>query len=91
MLFRSVSSMGIRVDENSIVEQLKFKNETKKINTPYCQNILNKSLPYTIGGGIGQSRLCLFFLEKAHIGEVQSSYWDKEDIKKAKENNINLL
>lgn len=86
-----ISSMGIRVDENSIIKQLEFKNETKKIYTPYCQNIINKSLPYTIGGGIGQSRLCLFFLEKAHIGEVQASYWDKEDIENAKENNINLL
>ena len=86
-----ISSMGIRVDEESIVTQLKAKNEEYKMNNEYVQNILNKKLPYTIGGGIGQSRLCMFFLKKAHIGEVQASVWEKEDIKYLEENNIHLL
>lgn len=86
-----ISSMGIRVDEESLVKQLKYKNETYKLDNPYCQSLLNKSLPYTIGGGIGQSRLCMFFLKKAHIGEVQSSVWSDEDIKELEKKNIHLL
>ena len=86
-----LSSMGIRVDEKSLVKQLKFKKENDKLNNPYSQGILNNELPLTIGGGIGQSRLCMFFLEKMHIGEVQSSIWSEEDIKVLKDNNINLL
>ena len=86
-----LSSMGIRVDEKSLVKQLKFKKENEKLNNPYSQGILNNELPLTIGGGIGQSRLCMFFLEKMHIGEVQSSIWSEEDIKVLKDNNINLL
>ncbi len=76
-----LSSMGIRVDKNSLKEQLELKNESEKLNNPYCKAILNDELPFTIGGGIGQSRLCLFFLEKMHIGEVQSSIWSAEDHK----------
>ena len=53
--------------------------------------ILNKELPYTIGGGIGQSRLCMYFLRKAHIGEVQASIWSDDMIKECRENNIFLL
>ncbi len=86
-----LSSMGIRVDEVSILKQLEQKNEMHKLNNPYVQGILNKSFPLTIGGGIGQSRLCLFFLEKMHIGEVQSSLWSLEDIDLLEKNNINLL
>ena len=67
-----ISSMGIRVDENSILKQLKEKHEEYKIENQYVQGILNHTLPYTIGGGIGQSRLCMFMLKKAHIGEVQA-------------------
>lgn len=74
-----LSSMGIRVDSESIIKQLKQKNEEEKISNPYVQAILNDELPLTIGGGIGQSRLCLFFLEKKHIGEVQSSIWEETD------------
>ena len=58
---------------------------------PYHQDVINSRLPLTIGGGIGQSRICMFMLKKAHIGEVQSSYWDEEDIKKFKEKGIELL
>lgn len=87
-----LSSMGIRVSEESIVKQLKFKGEDEKIeNSPFVKDVINKNLPYTLGGGIGQSRICMFLLEKAHIGEVQSSIWSDEDIEKAKEMNIFLL
>ena len=86
-----ISSMGIRVDENSIVEQLKSKKEEAKLNNPYVQGILNKKLPYTIGGGIGQSRLCMFLLKKAHIGEVQASLWNEADVEKLETKNIFLL
>ena len=73
-----LSSMGIRVDEDSLVKQLKKKGELDKLNNPYCRAIMNKELPYTIGGGIGQSRLCMYYLQKKHIAEVQSSYWPDE-------------
>ena len=86
-----ISSMGIRVDGNSIQEQIKYKNEEFKLNNPYVQNVINNELPLTIGGGIGQSRLCMFFLKKAHIGEVQSSIWDEEYIKELEKKNIHLL
>lgn len=86
-----ISSMGIRVDEESLIQQLNAKDEMYKINNPYIQNVLNKRLPYTIGGGLGQSRICMFFLKKAHIGEVQASIWPEEDIKLLEEKNIHLL
>ncbi len=86
-----LSSMGIRVDKNSLVEQLKNKNELEKLDNEYCQEIMNDSLPLTIGGGIGQSRLCMFMLEKAHIGEVQVSVWSKEERIKLEQKNIKLL
>ena len=86
-----VSSMGIRVDENSLRKQLEIKKEEYKLNNPYSLDILEKRLPYTIGGGIGQSRLCMFFLKKVHIGEVQASLWPKEDIELLAKKNIHLL
>ena len=86
-----LSSMGIRVDENSLLSQIKEKNEEFKLEYQYHQSILNKTLPYTIGGGIGQSRICMYMLKKVHIGEVQSSYWSDEDIEEFKKYNINLL
>ena len=86
-----ISSMGIRVDEKSILKQLKIKNEEYKIGNQYVQGILNHTLPYTIGGGIGQSRLCMYMLKKAHIGEVQSSIWSSEDIELLENKNIHLL
>ena len=86
-----LSSMGIRVNKDSLVKQLKEKNELDKLENDYCKAILNDKLPLSIGGGIGQSRLCMFMLNKAHIGEVQVSSWDKEVIEKLKENNIYLL
>ena len=86
-----ISSMGIRVNKASLMSQTALKGEEFKLEYDYHKAILNDELPLTIGGGIGQSRLCLYFLNKAHIGEVQSSYWDKEDIEEFKKYNINLL
>ena len=83
--------MGIRVDEKSIVSQIKERNKLEMLNTPYVKAVINKELPYTLGGGIGQSRLCMFYLEKAHIGEVQSSLWSEEEIREAKKEGIFLL
>lgn len=86
-----LSSMGIRVDSNSLNEQLKLSDKTERLKMEYHKNVMNNILPYTIGGGIGQSRLCMFFLEKRHIGEVQASVWDDETKIKAKEEGIILL
>ncbi len=86
-----LSSMGIRVDEDSLAEQLKKAGCEERANLPFQRAILNKELPYTIGGGIGQSRICMFFLRKAHIGEVQSSIWPPEITKEAEQNGIQLL
>ena len=86
-----VSSMGIRVDENSLDRQLKLTNEEYKKEYQYHSMILNKQLPYTIGGGIGESRLCMLLMSKAHIGEVQSSIWDDETLNKCKEKGVIIL
>lgn len=86
-----LSSMGIRVNKDSLIKQLKAKNEQHKIENEYCKDILNDKLPLTIGGGIGQSRLCMFMLNKAHIGEVQSSLWPESEKERLKEINIELL
>ena len=66
-------------------------NLLERAKLPFHQDIINEKLPYTIGGGIGQSRLCMFFLKKAHIGEVQCSLWDDETIKICNENDVFLL
>ena len=73
-----VSSMGIRVDEQALERQLALKGEEWKSGLMYHRMLLGGELPYTIGGGIGQSRLCMFLLRKAHIGEIQSSIWPEE-------------
>ena len=86
-----LSSMGIRVDEESVVRQCKFAGKEDRLSMPYHQMVINKELPYTIGGGIGQSRLCMLLLNKAHIGEVQSSLWPKEMLKELSDTNIKLL
>ena len=83
--------MGIRVDSESIKKQLVTKGEEFKLHNPYVQDIINNKLPLTIGGGIGQSRLCMFFLKKIHIGEVQASIWDEKTIKELVSKNIILL
>ncbi|MBN3534865.1 aspartate--ammonia ligase [Mycoplasma procyoni] len=86
-----ISSMGIRVDEKSLKEQSKMTEAQLKELSPYHKAIIDKNLPLTIGGGIGQSRVCMLILEKAHIGEVQSSYWPEDYKKKLKAKGINLL
>ncbi len=86
-----ISSMGIRVDEESLIRQLNERGCPERAELPFQKALLEKRLPYTIGGGIGQSRMCMFFLRKAHVGEVQSSLWNAEDIKICHDNGINLL
>ena len=85
-----LSSMGIRVNKESMLNQLKLTNEIKRLNYDYHQKVINNKLPLTIGGGIGQSRMCMLLLGKAHIGEVQVSLWDEETIKTC-QGKINLL
>ncbi len=86
-----LSSMGIRVDENALRTQLEKAGCTERAELPFQKAILENQLPFTIGGGIGQSRICMFFLRKAHIGEVQSSIWPKEIIEETSLNGIQLL
>lgn len=86
-----ISSMGIRVDKNSMDSQLKKANCDNRRELPFHKMILNDELPLTIGGGIGQSRICMILLEKAHIGEVQVSLWPKEMLLECEQNNIFLL
>ena len=86
-----ISSMGIRVDEKSLAEQLKKAGCEERKELPYHKMLLNGELPYTIGGGIGQSRLCMLLLDRAHVGEVQASIWPEEMKKTCKEHNIVLL
>ncbi len=86
-----LSSMGIRVDAQSLQSQLEKANATDRAALPFQKAILDEELPYTIGGGIGQSRICMFFLRKAHIGEVQSSLWPKEILEEAARLGIQLL
>ena len=86
-----ISSMGIRVDEQSLIKQLRAKKELHKLENDYCKGIMEGRFPLTIGGGIGQSRLCMFFLKKAHIGEVQASVWPDEMIASNAARGIKLL
>lgn len=86
-----ISSMGIRVDEKAMDRQLTLAGADDRRGMEFHRTILNGELPYTIGGGIGQSRLCMYFLRKAHIGEVQASIWPDEMIRECRENDIFLL
>ena len=86
-----LSSMGIRVDEEALDRQLTEAGCDDRRELPFQKAIMNKELPYTIGGGIGQSRICMFFLRKAHIGEVHVSLWPEEVTKTAAEAGVNLL
>ncbi len=86
-----LSSMGIRVDEESLKKQLEIRGCPERSELPFHKALLNGELPYSIGGGIGQSRICMFFLRKAHIGEVQASVWPEEMIKECKEKGVELL
>ncbi len=86
-----LSSMGIRVDRESLISQLEKSGCPERAKLPYQKAIIDEQLPYTIGGGIGQSRICMFFLRKAHIGEVQSSIWTEEDAAECERKGIQLL
>lgn len=86
-----LSSMGIRVDPSVMLRQLEMKNAMDRKDLLFHQRLLNGEFPQTIGGGIGQSRLCMYFLRKAHIGEVQASIWPEEMVAECKKNNIILV
>ena len=86
-----LSSMGIRVDKKTLLDQLKKAGCPERAKLPFQKSVIDGELPYTIGGGIGQSRICMFFLRKAHIGEVQSSLWRPETLKLAEERGVQLL
>ena len=86
-----LSSMGIRVDKSTLLSQLKKANCEDRANLEFHSLLLNDKLPQTLGGGIGQSRICMFFLRKAHIGEVQATVWDDFTLEKCSQNNIKLL
>ena len=86
-----VSSMGIRVNEEALLKQLSISGCDDRAELMWHQMLLNGQLPQSIGGGIGQSRICMYFLRKAHIGEVQSSIWSDDIIQGCRDNNIYLL
>ena len=86
-----LSSMGIRVDEESLKSQLKIAGCEERAELPFQKSLLDQELPYTVGGGIGQSRICMYYLRKAHIGEVQSSLWPDDVTEEALAHGINLL
>ncbi len=86
-----LSSMGIRVDSDSMKKQLEIRGAEDRLQYPYHKMIINNELPLTIGGGIGQSRICMYFLRKAHIGEVQSGVWSEDILEECKSKKINLL
>jgi aspartate--ammonia ligase len=85
-----ISSMGIRVDKTALLTQLKIRNSEERLKLLFHKCLLEDKIPLSIGGGIGQSRLCMFFLRTAHIGEVQASLWPDEMIAECKQNNIIL-
>ncbi len=86
-----ISSMGIRVNKENLVKQLETKNLLDRLNYPFHKGIIEDKLPLTIGGGIGQSRICLLLLNKIHIGEVQASLWPENEINNAKKEGAILL
>lgn len=86
-----LSSMGIRVDKDALLHQLKEAGCQERAQLPFHQAVINEELPYTIGGGIGQSRICMFFLRKAHIGEVQCSLWPADVRQEADRNGLQML
>ncbi|UQZ36790.1 aspartate--ammonia ligase [Paenibacillus sp. PK3_47] len=86
-----ISSMGIRVDKQRLAEQLELSGDEDRKALEFHQLIFRDQLPQSIGGGIGQSRVCMFLLKKAHIGEVQASVWNEQILKECREGNINLL
>jgi aspartate--ammonia ligase len=86
-----ISSMGIRVDEVAMTKQLKIAGAEDRLHLPFHQKIMHGELPYSIGGGIGQSRLCMLLLGKAHVGEVQASVWPQEMLDECAAQDIHIL
>lgn len=86
-----LSSMGIRVSKDSMIRQLTERDALDRLSMPFHKALAANELPFTIGGGIGQSRLCMYLLDKIHIGEVQASVWDQKTIEDCERNNIKLL
>jgi aspartate--ammonia ligase len=86
-----ISSMGIRVDQEAMLKQLELTGTLDRKNLYFHKRLLNGELPFSIGGGLGQSRICMYYLRKAHIGEIQSSIWSSEMIEECKKNNILLV
>lgn len=86
-----LSSMGIRVDQEALLRQLEEAGCPQRSRLPFHQAVLNEEVPFTVGGGIGQSRICMFFLRKAHIGEVQCSLWPADVMESAREQGLQLL
>ena len=86
-----ISSMGIRVDSEAMLRQLETDGKEERKELRFHRSVINGELPLTIGGGIGQSRLCMYFLRKAYIGEVQVSVWPDEMYRECAENGIFLL
>jgi aspartate--ammonia ligase len=86
-----LSSMGIRVDRESMLRQLEIRGDLDRKELLFHRRLLANELPQSIGGGIGQSRLCMFYLRKAHIGEVQSSLWPEEMVQACSTHNVILL
>ena len=86
-----ISSMGIRVGKKSLIKQIEKSGYLERLKYDYHQSVIKEELPLSIGGGIGQSRLCMLLLGRAHIGEVQASYWDAETLKQCKDFEIELL
>ncbi|MBP1641257.1 MAG: aspartate-ammonia ligase [Bacteroidetes bacterium] len=86
-----VSSMGIRVDKTALLKQLEMEGKTDRLGMYFHKRLMEDSLPLSIGGGIGQSRLCMFFLRKAHIGEIQASIWPEKMYEQCRKLNINLI
>lgn len=82
--------MGIRVDKEALLSQLEKAGCPERAQLPFQKAIIEEKLPYTIGGGIGQSRICMFFLRKAHIGEVQCSLWPEEIMAEAESHGIHF-
>jgi aspartate--ammonia ligase len=86
-----ISSMGIRVDKAALLRQLEIEGKNERLEMFFHKRLVEGTLPLSIGGGIGQSRLCMFFLRKAHIGEIQASLWPESMRTECAENNIPLI
>ena len=86
-----ISSMGIRVNKEALLKQLELENKMDRLDLYFHKRLMEGSLPLSIGGGIGQSRLCMFFLKKAHIGEIQASIWPDDMRRQCEDLDINLI